>query len=123
MLTLIARTFLVDYWVARWCSSQITIFTPTPPQTSCHQTKHNHFLIILCISDYLKGIQAIEILALLSGVTAIGIWIAYIVMSTRTRKGVASTVVKIIAIVLIILTGESIFLPGIKIPTSKTTDI
>ena len=62
---------------------------------------------LLCISDYLKGVQAMEILALISGVTAIGIWMAYIDMLTRTRKGVACTVFKIITIVLVMLTGES----------------
>ena len=51
-----------------------------------------------------------EILALISGVTAIGVWMAYIAMSTRTRKGVACTVFKIITIVLVMLTGELFYL-------------
>ena len=67
---------------------------------------------LLCISDYLKGIQAMEIFALISSVTAIGVWMVYIyiAMSTRTRKGVACTVFKIITIVLVMLTGESFYL-------------
>ena len=52
-----------------------------------------------------------EILAFLGGVTAIGIWITYIVMSARTKKVVVYTVLWVIAIVLIFLTGESFYLP------------
>lgn len=52
-----------------------------------------------------------EILAFLGGVTANGIWITYIVMSARTKKVVVYTVLWVIAIVLIFLTGESFYLP------------
>ena len=48
-----------------------------------------------------------EVLALISGVAAIGIWIAYLFTSAMTRKGVASTAVKVIAIVLVVLTAEN----------------
>ena len=50
-----------------------------------------------------------EVLALISGVAAIGVWIVYIFTSAMTRKGVASTAVKVIAIVLVVLTGENCF--------------
>ena len=50
-----------------------------------------------------------EILALITGVAAIGVWIAYLFTSAMTRKGVASTAVKVIAIVLMVLTGENCF--------------
>ena len=51
-----------------------------------------------------------EILAFLGGVTAIGIWITYIIMSTGTKKVVACTVLWVMAIMLIFLTGESLYL-------------
>ena len=48
-----------------------------------------------------------EVFALISGVAAIGVWIAYIFTSAMTRKGVASSVVKVIVIVLVTLTGKN----------------
>ena len=58
-------------------------------------------------TDYLKGVQAMEVLALIFGVAAIGVWIVYIFTSAVTRKGVASSAMKVIAIVLVVLTGKN----------------
>ena len=58
-------------------------------------------------TDHLKGVQAMEVLAFISGVAAIGVWIVYIFTSAMTRNGVASSTIKTIAIVLVVLTGEN----------------
>ena len=62
-----------------------------------------HFSLWFSLLDYQKSVQAMEILALISGVAAIGVWVVYICSSAMSER--ATHVVKIVAIVLVALTG------------------
>ena len=58
--------------------------------------------------DFLKGIQAMEIFALIAGVASIAVWIVYISKREMVEKNFNSRVLKVTTIVLSILTGLSI---------------